>query len=52
MPMLYQPTKKDKHDKTNYRPFSILPNISKMFEKIIYNQLDEYFHDKLFPFPF
>ena len=41
--------KKDKSDKTNYRPVSILPNISKIYEKIIYNQLYEYFHDKLFP---
>ena len=40
--------KKDKSDKTNYRPVSILPNISKIYEKIIYNQLDEYVHDKLF----
>ena len=28
---------KDKSDKTNYRPVSILPNISKIYEKIIYN---------------
>ena len=41
--------KNDKSDKTNYRPVSILPNISKIYEKIIYNQLYEYFHDKLFP---
>ena len=41
--------KKDKTDKTNYCPVSILPNISKIYEKIIYNQLYEYFHDKLFP---
>ena len=48
--MLYQSTKKpDKSDKTNYRPVSIPPNISKIYEKIIYNQLYEYFHDKLFP---
>ena len=47
--MLYQSTKKkDKSDKTNYRPVSILPNISKIYEKIIYNELYEYFHDKLF----
>ena len=38
--MLYQSTKKDKSNKTNYRP-----NISKIYERIIYNQL----HDKLFP---
>ena len=48
--MLYQSTqKKDESDKTNYQPVSILPNISKIYEKIIYNQLYEYFHDKLFP---
>ena len=34
----------DKCDKTNYRSVSTLPNISKVFEKIIFNQLD-----KLFP---
>ena len=45
--MLYQSTKKDKSDKTNYWPESILPNISKIYEKIIYNQLYEYFYDKL-----
>ena len=28
---------------------SILPNILKIYEKIIYNQLYEYFNDKLFP---
>ena len=41
--------KKVKSDKKNYRPVSILPNISKIYEKIFYNQLYEYFHDKLFP---
>ena len=40
--------KKDKSDKTNYRQVSILPNISNIYEKTIYNQLYEYFHDKLF----
>ena len=35
--------------KQNYRLVSILANISKIYEKIIYNQLYEYFHDKLFP---
>ena len=51
MQILCQSTKKkkDKSDKTNCRPISILPNISKIYEKIIYNQLYEYFHDKLFP---
>ena len=36
-------------DKTNYRLVSILQNISKIYEKIIYNQLYECFIDKLFP---
>ena len=41
--------KKDKIDKTNYRPVSILPNISKLYEKLIYNQLYDYFDDILSP---
>ena len=49
MQMLHHSTKKDICDKTNYRPVSILSNISKIYEKIIYNQLYEYFNDKLFP---
>ena len=50
MQMLYQSTqKKDESDKINYQPVSILPNTAKIYEKIIYNQLYEYFHDKLFP---
>ena len=31
--------KNDKCDKSNYRPVSILPNISKIYERLIYNQL-------------
>ena len=31
--------KKDKSDKSNYRPVSILSNYSKVYEKLIYNQL-------------
>ena len=27
----------------NYRPLSLLPSISKLFEKIVFNQLFEYF---------
>ena len=30
--------KEDPYDKDNYRPISILPLISKVFEKIIYSQ--------------
>ena len=41
--------KKDKCDKTNFRSVSILPSISTIYEKIIYNQLYEYFNDKHFP---
>ena len=34
---------------SNYRPVSILPSVSKVFEKIIYNQLYQFFTDqKLF----
>ena len=32
----------DPSDKTNYRPVSVLPLLSKVFEKIIYDQLYEY----------
>ena len=30
---------------SNYRPISVLPTISKIFERIIYNQLSKYFND-------
>ena len=41
--------KKDKSDKTNYKPVSILPNISKIYEKLIYGQLYDYFDETLSP---
>ena len=41
--------KKQKSDKTNYRPVSILPNLSKIYEKLIYNQLYDYFDKILLP---
>ena len=41
--------KKAKCDKTNYRSVIILPNISKIYEKLIYNQLYDYFDDILSP---
>ncbi len=31
---------------TNYRPISMLPSISKVFEKVIFKQLYEYFQSK------
>ena len=41
--------KKDKCEKTKYWSVRILPNILKIYEKIIYNQVYEYLNDKLFP---
>ena len=37
--------KKDKSDKTDYRPVTILLNTSKIYEKLIYNRLCDYFDD-------
>ena len=34
--------KDDPTEKVNYRPVSVLPLLSKIFEKVIYNQLREY----------
>ena len=34
--------KLDPTDKTNFRPVSVLPLLSKVFEKIMYDQLHEY----------
>ncbi len=31
---------------TNYRPISLLPSISKIFEKVIFNQTYTYFEDQ------
>ena len=39
--------KGERHEKGNYRPISILPSISKIYEKILYNQLYTYFDDVL-----
>ena len=40
--------KDDKTDKTNYRPISVLPNLSKVNERLMYNQIFPYF-DSVFP---
>ena len=34
--------KKSKLSKENYRPISILPNISKVYERCLYDQMSEY----------
>ena len=39
--------KNEKCDKINYRPVSILINISKIYEKLFYNQLSKYFDSLL-----
>ena len=36
----------DKHNATNYRPISLIPNIGKVFEKIIYNRIYEFIKKK------
>ena len=41
--------KKEKSDKTNYRHVGILANLSKIYQKLIYNQLYDYFDKILFP---
>ena len=35
--------KDDKSDKTNYRPISIFPNLSKVYERLMYYQISPYF---------
>ena len=32
----------DRHIKTNYRPVSILPALSKITERLMYNQIEKY----------
>ena len=42
--------KPDKYDVLNYRPLSILDVFSKIYEKVIKNQLVSYFDKYFFPF--
>ena len=37
--------KDDQHDFNNYRPISLLPSISKVFERVVHTQLFQYFTD-------
>ena len=39
--------KKSRNEKENYRPVSILPNLSKIFERCIYDQLKSYLYKLL-----
>ena len=39
--------KESRTEKTNYRPVSILPNLSKIFERLMFSQLSKYFEDIL-----
>ena len=39
--------KNDDLDKENYRPVSVLFNVSKVFEKIMYSQTDAFMQNKL-----
>ena len=41
--------KNEKCDKTNYRPVSMLTSISKIYEKLVYNQLPKQFDNLLIP---
>ena len=42
--------KRDPLDKANYRPVSVLPSISKLFEKFMQKQLTEYMSEHLSPY--
>ena len=41
--------KGDPIEKANYRPFSFLPSLSKVYEKVVYQQLNAFFKNKLSP---
>ena len=39
--------KQDPLKKENYRPVSLLPHVSKVFERILYTQINNYMENKL-----
>ena len=39
--------KPDPLQKENYRPVSLLPHISKVFERVIYNQINSFMENKI-----
>jgi len=39
--------KDDKHSKDNYRPVSVLSSMSKIFERLMLSQINNYMYDKL-----
>ena len=41
--------KEDQNDKANYRPISLLPLISKLYEKVLYQQIEDFANNILSP---
>ena len=50
MQELSECVKKDKKDKNNYRPARILSNTSKLYERCMHQQINEYFESLLSKF--
>ena len=42
--------KEDRLNKENYQPVSILPHLSKVFERILYKQIDSFMKNKFSPY--
>ena len=42
--------KEDSLNKKNYRPASILPHLSKVFERILYKQIDSFMKNRFSPY--
>ena len=38
-------TKDSRYEKSNYRPISVLPNLSKIFENVLYDQISSFFEN-------